>query len=437
MKKSILAVSLLMAGLTAAPQAGANTGFSWGGDLRVRLVNWNNIPVANGATALTQWQYHRTRTRVWGAYGFTPDVSVKARLNNEFWDFSDGKPAGRPLDNQEFLSEIVPDNLYVDVNNLLGGKLNLRIGRQDMIYGTGKIILDGTPEDGSRTIFFDAIKAQYKLNDSMTIDLFGVMNNDEDPLTINSHHRNLSPNDIDESAVGIYVKNAHQQYPSELYYVYKHENDTSVANNDIDLHTFGARIMPKFSASLSGNLEVAVQDGEMDNNAVTDIGGWMVDAKLAYNLPILPSMKPVVDLSYYFLSGDDAGSTTDNEGWWSVFGRWSQNQELFVYSYIGTNGAQRGGPAWWSNLSSPSVGLNMAVTEKGKLDLRTAWLMADEDLGAGTGKDRGLYVTSKFAYQFSDNLSGRIVYEFLNPGNYDLSTADNAHFFQTQVIFKF
>ncbi len=438
MKKSAVAMGLLLSGMAWVPSGGeAATGFSWGGDVRVRLVNWDEIPIAKGATNLTQWQYHRTRTRIWGEYGFTPDISAKIRLTNEFWDFTDGKPAGRPLDNQEFFSEVVPDNLYMDFNNLLGGKLNLRIGRQDMIYGTGKIILDGTPEDGSRTIYFNAIKAQYKIADDLTIDLFGMANKDEDELAINSQHRQVSPAGINERAAGFYVKNKHPMYPSEIYYVYKQEDDTTGADNDIDLHTAGIRLMPKFNDALSGNLEVAYQTGEMENNTVTDIGGWMVDAKLAYKLPMASSFKPVIDLSYYYLSGDDPNTTTDNEGWWQVFGRWSQWNELYVYSYIATNGAPRTGPAWWTNLSVPSVGLNMAITEKGKLSLRAAWMMADEDDGAGTGKDRGLYLTSKFNYTFNKHFSGHVVYEHLNPGNYDVSTAKNAHFFRTELMFKF
>jgi hypothetical protein len=169
MKKSIFAAGLLLAGTGfAAPESEAATGLSWGGDVRVRVVNWNHIPIVEGRTEFTQWQYHRTRTRLWGAYGFSPDISVKARFVNEFWDHSDGKPAGRPSDNTEFVSEIVPDNLYIDIKNLLGGKLNLRLGRQDMIYGTGKIFLDGTPNDGSRTIYFNAAKAQLKINENLS-----------------------------------------------------------------------------------------------------------------------------------------------------------------------------------------------------------------------------------------------------------------------------
>ena len=417
--------------------ATAGTGISWGGDLRVRLVNEEQIPIAAGYAVMGQNQYHRTRTRIWGAYGFTPDIALKVRLTNEFYDNTAGKPDGAPSVSKRFPSEVVADNIYVDINNLLAGKLDLRIGRQDLFYGNGKIILDGTPEDGSRTSYFNGIKAQYSLSEDLTVDFIAVANNDEDWLAINNQHRNLSPNDIDESGVGFYLKNNHKKYPSELYYIFKHENDVSATDSDVDLHTMGARIMPKFNQSLSGNLEIAYQTGNMTNNTVTDLEGWLVDAKLAYRLPLASGYKPVIDLSYYYLSGDDPNSSTSYEGWWQVFGRWSQSREIAVYGSIGVNASPRNSPGWWTNLSTPSLGLNMAITEKGKFDVRGAWLMVDEDNGAGTGKNRGLYLTSKFRYNFTEKISGQLIYEFLDPGNYYLDSAKNAHFSQAQMVVNF
>jgi hypothetical protein len=438
MKSYIVATTLFLGCTTMLPTgASANSNFSWGGDIRLRLGNFNRIPIAKGGATLGQYQYHRSRSRIWGKTDFTPDVSIKARLVNEFWDYTDGKPAGAPSDDKEFPSEIVLDNLYIDINNLIGGKLDLRLGRQDLFYGNGKIILDGTPGDGSRTSYFNGIKARYKFKNDLSMDLFAVANNDEDWMAINSQHRSLSPNDIDESAFGLYLKSSNKQYPSEMYYVFKHENDVSSSNNDLDLHTFGARLMPKFTPSVSGNMEVAYQTGKMENNAITDMGGWLVDAKLAYQLPIAKSLKPVVDVSYYYLSGDDSSTGSNYEGWWQVFGRWSQNMEILTFSTIGENASPRNGPGWLTNLSAPSVGLNLAVTEKGSLGVRGIWLMANEDDGTGTGTDRGAYLTSSLKYSFNKRFSSQVIYEFFDPGNYYPSSAENSHFVQGQLLFKF
>jgi hypothetical protein len=444
MKKSILAVGLLMVGAFFVPatSSAANSGSSWGGDLRVRLVNWDEIPIARGKSDLNQWQYYRIRTRVWGQYNINPNLAVNGRLVNEFFDFSNDKPTGKPADSQKFPSEVVVDNLNLDVKNLLGGKLNLRIGRQDLIYGSGKMIFDGTPEDGSRTIYFNAVKAQYNAGNDLSIDLIGAMNQNEDELAINSQSKNLSPNDIDESLAGIYLKKGHANYPFEAYYLYKGEDDISTSDNDIILHTFGVRLMPKISKALSANLELAYQTGEMENDVITDIGGIMVDAKLAYKLPAAPALKPVVDLSYFYLSGDDSSTTTKNEEFWAVFGRWSQSKELAVYTMAGSNNVNgtnqlRSGPAWWSNISIPSVGLNMAVTDKGNLALRAHWMMAAEDDGNGSGKNRGLYLTSKLQYKFTNSLSSHLVYEFLNPGDYYADGTINSHLVRTEFVYKF
>jgi len=44
--------------------------------------------------------------------------------------------------------------------------IDFKIGRQDFLgqYGEGFLILDGTPGDGSRSFYFNAIKLTWKIN---------------------------------------------------------------------------------------------------------------------------------------------------------------------------------------------------------------------------------------------------------------------------------
>ncbi len=428
MKKIITVASLCLASMGLAQ---ADTGFSWGGDARFRLTSLNEIPLSTGGV-FPDFQFNRNRVRVWGQYDPNEDMTFRLRLVNEWRYYDDSKTDSTAWDPSE---ETVPDHLYAEFRNLWDGKLSLRIGRQDMIYGTGKVILDGTPGDGSRTIFFDAIKASIKL-DANQIDLFALYNHDHDDLTMNDKDRsliNITPVEQDEAALGIYVKNkSFEQVPLEYYYVHKKEYiDMGIA--DVDLNTAGFRVMPKFGNGLSGNLEVAHQWGDKGGD---DIGGDMVDASLSFKPAFLPSIKPSFVAGYYYLSGDDSQAAgSDNDEWHQVFARWPQISELYVYSYIGATDSIGG----WTNLQTAYVGMNMVPFAGSSLQLRYYDLKADENdgKGGGSGRDRGDLVTAMLKFKVTDNLTGHLRGEWLDPGNYHAAGIKDSTFARFNLEYKF
>jgi len=110
----------------------------------------------NQSTIFNNDNYFRIKGCFWMKYDFNKNVSIYTRLTGEpdIYLNSEGilrKKAGRPIGDDE----IVFDNLYLDVKNVFGLPLDLRIGRQDFLftYGEGFVILDGTPYDGSRTVY--------------------------------------------------------------------------------------------------------------------------------------------------------------------------------------------------------------------------------------------------------------------------------------------
>jgi hypothetical protein len=100
-----------------------------------------------------------------------------------------------------------------------------------MIYGTGKLILDGTPKDGSRTIYFNAAKAVYKGIDNTTVDLFAMYTQAQDPLALHTQDRDIVglhkiPYEGAEAGGGVYVKNkTHKGLPWEAYWIIKTEEE--------------------------------------------------------------------------------------------------------------------------------------------------------------------------------------------------------------------
>ncbi|MCB2180778.1 MAG: alginate export family protein [Desulfobulbaceae bacterium] len=407
---------LLTLFLATGPAWSDESRFTWGGDIRARIVDYDRIPTEKG-TLWDETRFFRLRTRLWGQYAFTPDVAFRARLTNAWREYDSDKG----VNNYQAMDEFVFDNFFMDINNLFSEKLHLRLGRQDLKYGTGKIIRIGTPLDSSRTYYFDAVKARFMFP-KLTVDALGIITDNEDEFAIHRENRQLVEGK--EHGAGIYVTNRHfAKIPQEYYYFFKHEDRAS----DLDLHTLGARFSPKFTKQFSANMEVAVQDGSRDNG--NDIEGQLFDLSLFYKLPESVSFKPVMDLSYYYLSGDDKNTGTE-EGWHPLWARFPQYMSYTIVRALVPNFAA------WSNISMPSIGLKANIGSHFTLRLRVAKVYAPEK-GLEDGEEKGDLYISRLTYKINDHWDGNIHLEAMDPGNYYAAVNHTAHYAHLQLMYHF
>jgi hypothetical protein len=283
-------------------------------------------------------------------------------------------------------------------------------------------LLEGTPKDGSRTIYCDAVKMVYKGLDDTTIDILGIYNGPENELVLGSQDRDLTGwdpayNDLTESGGGVYLKNkTSEDVPFEAYYFYKHESDwenrKGCTQPSANVNTFGARFMPKY-APVSINLELA---GQFGDRGPEDQTGYMLDASVTDHLD--GKTKPCVSLGLYYLSGDDPNTAKD-EGWNPLWARWPQYSELYIYAFD-AEGAGR-----WSNVNMPHIDFSLVPTDWLKTKLLVGYMFAPEKNGPGGGSERGFITTLRNDFTIKEGLfakkdavKGHVVLEFLDPGNY-------------------
>jgi len=418
-----------------AEEASPDSAFSWGGDFRFRVVSLKDIPIEAGRNAGNKIQeslFTRFRTRLWGQYVFNQDYKLKVRAVNEFRNYDDGK--FNHTNTWKALDEIVFDELYLDINNQFDGKANFRLGRQGLIYGTGKVFLEASPLDGSRTIYHNAAKAVFKIDSNNTLDAFYFNNPKQDSLAIHSSDRNLI--EWAEEGAAVYGKNkAIENVPFEYYYVYKDEKRDIKDGNPVYLNTIGARIMPEFTPQVNGNFELAGQWGSQNGNSKS---GLMFDSVVNWKFMESNSLKPTLSAGYYYLSGNDA-STSKDEAWHPVLSRWPQFSELYLYSFI--DGAGGHGIGNWNNVSMPWIGIGLDVFKGGHLDIRYFNMSANETdnlTHPGLGDKRGDLVTAKLKYKINKQWYGHLVAEFFEPGDYYAdSMNDTAHFLRAEINYKF
>lgn len=352
---AVLVVSGTGLAMAQTVQHGGKVTADAGIDWRFYEVFMDN-PVAyqNNRTAATAtdtqrgvyYSYSRLRTRPWGRLDIGDEYGLYARLANEF-RFYDNNRQLYPFPNEVFI-----DNLYVDFHNLWQDRVSLRVGRQDLYYGGGRVIRDGTPGDITRSFFFDAVKASVRLAEKSTLDLVGIWQRPEDTWTLGDEQTDLTRyqsraggNDLTERGLMAYYNNRERKdFPFELYYVYKDESrwwsSTNVRLPERRYHTAGMRVNPRFDEHWTAEAEIAGQYGTVGasgSSGERDILAWMAYGGATYTA-VQRHWKPYVTTAVLVLSGDDDRFDDPNArgtdtGWNPVFGRMIWYSDLMTGAF--------------------------------------------------------------------------------------------------------
>ena len=410
--------------------------FSYGFYLRLRQEYFDNAFDFNEhSTIFKDDNYFRIKASVWGKWNFTDSVSLFAKLTSEpkIAIYKDGKMAA---DRDAWDDEIFFDNLYLDVKNLFGC-MDLRLGRQDLLtYGEGFVILDGTPYDGSRSVYFNAAKATFKINENNSVDFIYVNDPPKDEYlpVINWQDRNVVK--TDEEGFIVYGRfKIPENLSLEPYYIYKFEDNPTNPGRKLTLNTVGNRAIYNISSwQLRG--ELAYQFGEYRDESDREAWGGQAYIKKTFKEA---KLSPSIELGYAYLSGEENPNTGDDSGWDPVFSKWPWISELYIMGYA----IERGEPAYWTNLQLFRAKLDMNVTQKTGLSLAYNYLMANEPqtTGApffGDGYERGHLGHIILTHKFNQNIDGHLHFEYFKPGDfYAENNRDEAIFLRWQLQMKF
>jgi len=456
----ILLFFLLLMNFTAICYAIEN---EFGASLRLRQEIWDNV-VDLGAVPSAQpdRNFFRLRIQLWDNVKFSENFGAYVRITTEPKYYTG--PYRLTLDNgtnrKRFdQDEVVVDNLYIDIKKTFELPVSFRIGRQDFLgkdmYGEGFLILDGTPGDGSRTFYFNAIKARIDIAQGHSVDLVYVSN----PKT-DIYLPSLHPAYFDRASGGLYIDHKKRLTGSnergfwiygrhkiidglniEPYYIYKKEKEYDVVKES-HINTFGMRAVFKISDfSLRG--EFAKQYGKYENGTKrSGFGGY---AFAGYTFTKCP-VKPTLEAGYVYLSGDKTDTAKD-EGFNPLFSRAPQWNELLIYTLVPET-AGKGGPipGYWTNFEAFVVNLKLKPIKDMEIKLSYQHLWADEktnitsgtykDMFSNNGKNRGDLLAFITNYKFIKNLDGMLQIEYFEPGNFYSDKARNATFIRWQLQYK-
>lgn len=416
--------------------------FKCGLDVRFRHESIENPYLTDADPPGHIFHFERLRIREWNTIRPYNEYEFNLRFT---WE---GKHYWMPVSKDEWeKSEIVFDNFSGKFS--LGELATVTMGRQDIVFGDGWLVFDGTPLDGPRTSYFDAVRATIDLkNIRSTVDLIYInqTSNSRSRLSpVFSKHIAVMEQDEHGAIINFSCKfNGHTHI--EPYFIYKHDKAVLSKGDNGAVYTFGSRFDYDFGSYLTLHIEGAYQFGSRLNtvlfpNQYGSLSAFGINSHLTYGFH--GPMNGQVWLGYMVLSGNEAQSPRNHQ-FDPLWGRWAQYSELFP------NDFDRPGDR--SNLIRFNFGfqiepLNGMVVQA---NYQALFAYANRFYGvtgfSDESKFKGHLFTSSIRYRYNRIWSALILGEYFLPGGYYKSTPagsalqtrnDPAAFLRVQIVCTF
>jgi len=318
---------LCLLAILALPAA-AEPGLRGALDLRLRQEHLDELYYWTPAQPDRNWI--RLRSRAGGSYGWRAAHEVEARLCSEFRKIL---TPDTPLN----YDEIILDQLLYRYRP--DDWATLTLGRQDIVWDDGFLLMDGTPLDGSRSAYLNALRLELSCDDPdlSLLEAFFAYNPAVDELVLWDDDIERRLCDADETAAALRLR----ARPGQFALIWKRERDPDHVRPALDAWTLGYRIERTHrGVSLMGELALQHQDG----SAPAKTGGlaWAMQARVRRNLRSAGRL----DFGFYAYSGRDGDQLAFRTPW----GRWPKWSELMLYRLIG-----EGGVGAWANLAAPFI----------------------------------------------------------------------------------
>jgi len=357
-----------------------------GGGIRIR-GNWYDFDNSAAEVAFVE---QRTRLNV--KADFTDNVSTYIEFDNygnwgtdfrsDFLTGVDGAGAG----------DISLYQAYIEANEMWGTPLRLRVGRQELAFGSQWLVGVNDASSFFQGLSFDGIRLDYT-TDQFTVAAFATkLAEGLDDLY----------SDSDTDFYGIYGSyTGIEDVTIDAYWLYLRDDNSRFANADVDIHTIGLRGAGTISA-FDFEAEIAYQFGSLDRDGR---GGELDYGQFAGNLEVGYTFDATIQ-PRIFLGGAYFGGDTDDD---LSFNRLFSNWE---YTEFFANTDE-------SNIWLIRAGVSIMPTEAIKLSLAATYFQVDDTIdntfffglfGDETDDTLGWELGLYGSYQYSEDLAFRAGY---------------------------
>lgn len=392
---------------------------------RFRFEAWDNAVNLDDAAG-DNFGYTRNRTTLGLRWLAAKNIEILGKVTNEFRVYL--APKDRAFNGHE----IFFDNLYVKWT--VPGRLPFTItaGRQDINLGEGFVIADGTPGDGSRSYYFNALRvdADIHKNHKLIFFLHAQETTDRYLPVINERFQALV--EQPEKGLALYYTGNFGKMKLDAYAIRKTTDETERWPVAGRTDTFGARAQVPILRPLMLTAEGAVQTGTYGAAGRSAFGGIAhLDYTPEWSVPYLKTLT----LGGIYLSGDDP-ATARMEGWDPIFSRWPKWSESYIYTLT-----RESRSSYWSNLTSlyGSLILDFGSRSDGLLMFQRMGAVEAQPgvFPGGSGLGRGTLLKGRLNYKISKFLTGRVIWEHFIPGSFYFPGAASYNWLQFEMIFRY
>ena len=243
----VLALLLLVPSLVIAQDAVTNIKF--GGEVRFRGYEMNNFWTFDDDIRYDDYSTYRLKTSVFASADVGDNVTGYIRLTNQTYGEGLEGAEGRLGDNYD--NKVFVDNAYIDIKSMWGVPFDLRLGRQNMMYGSGFVLFDGQSQFASTSLYFDGVKGTLNFTEGIKLDMFYMMDQE--------NARADNPSD-DIYLYGAYLTASEWSIiggTQELYAMSRKDQGL-----DMNIKVFGLRLSDKTDFGVDYSIEVAKQTGK-------------------------------------------------------------------------------------------------------------------------------------------------------------------------------
>ncbi|MFA5784662.1 MAG: hypothetical protein WC962_07260 [Phycisphaerae bacterium] len=443
-----------------------------GADERFKIIVAKNIDTLSddlNNNRENHWNFIRQRMRWWQKFKLDEDVDFNSRLVWEFRHWDEGPTgAGQQRDKRVDFDEILFDQFNITWRNMFGTPVKGVFGRQDIILGRGWLVLDGTPLDGSRTIYFDAMRFTYDWAEKNTVfDLILIHQEAAEDAwlkPINDEDRHVT--EQDENGIIFYVTNKSlEKTQFEGYFIYKNDNpiDVTAADEPVpwpsavwsrkaEIFTFGGAVEHRFDDHWSARAEGAMQVGDKEEpftGRMADLEAFGFVSKLDYNFN--DEKKNNLHIGYEYLSGDDP-DTRDYEQFDPLWGEWPQWSELYVYTYnletmigettnlhrFNVGHSFKPAPNWQINTDYHALWAAENTSDQARYAYPWYNVVSNDFNTSNDSKFRGHLFTLWVKWQCCPQLRWHWLAEYFSPGSYySQAIRDGAYFLRFNIEYTF
>jgi hypothetical protein len=392
---------------------------------RFRFEAWDNVINLDEASGEGS-AYTRNKTTLGLRWLAAKGLEVTGKVTNEIRAYM------MPKDRAFTWHEIFFDNLFAKWR--IPGRLPLTVtaGRQDIFLGEGFIVADGTPLDGSRSFYFNALRLDYDIRPDHKLTFFLHTMDRIDSLLPVVHDQAQALVEQPERALAFYYTGGVQKVKLDAYFIRKSVNAPDPGDVRSRINAWGARAQVPILAPLVMTAEATVQTGTYGDIGRSAFGGIThLDFTPKWRVPYLK----MLTLGGIYLSGDDP-ATAKREGWDPLFSRWPKWSEGYIYTF-----ARESRIAYWSNLNSIYGSLLFDFGGGANATLTLHRLGAARaplgEFPGGTGLERGWLRIGRLNFTISRFLSGHLQWEHFEPGDFYRPGASGFNWVRVEFLFKY